>query len=155
MVTVTMQHKKMNDERNLMMKPTKATSKDASYLHSKTPVTLISEDVVIEEDNRICYFDASIDFENQGVEFRFAFFDSDMDSLKHMDCSNPVTEIYSIEPGLYFAIIDFNQELLRIYIDFDSGLGYSNVATEPSTSLRINAVRSDFTKFVNELASLH
>ncbi|HCW8870562.1 TPA: hypothetical protein OYK14_002152, partial [Staphylococcus aureus] len=51
--------------------------------------------------------------------------------------------------------IDFNQELLCIYIDFDSGLRHSNMATESGISLRINVAKSDFTKFINELASLH
>ncbi|MDF4071778.1 hypothetical protein P3W82_21420, partial [Staphylococcus aureus] len=42
-----------------------------------------------------------------------------------------------------------------IYIDFDSGLRHSNMATESGISLRINVTKSDFTKFINELASLH
>ncbi|KDP52681.1 hypothetical protein CO86_1764, partial [Staphylococcus aureus subsp. aureus CO-86] len=54
-----MQHEKMNDERNLTMKPTKVILKDASYLHSKTSITFILKDVVIEEDNKIYYFDTS------------------------------------------------------------------------------------------------
>ncbi|HHV6090515.1 TPA: hypothetical protein ACUL0C_002497 [Staphylococcus aureus] len=120
------------------MKPTKVILKDASYLHSKTSITFILKDVVIEE-----------------VKFEFALFDSDMDNLKHMDYDNPVTEIYFIEPDLHFTIIDFNQELLCIYIDFDSGLRHSNMATESGISLRINVAKSDFTKFINELASLH
>ena len=66
-----------------------------------------------------------------------------------------VTEIYFIEPDLHFTIIDFNQELLCIYIDFDSGLRHSNMAKESGISLRINVAKSDFTKFINELASLH
>lgn len=50
---VIMQHEKMNDERNLTMKPTKVILRDASYLHSKTSITFILKDVVIEEDNKI------------------------------------------------------------------------------------------------------
>ncbi|HCY0116405.1 TPA: hypothetical protein O0257_001527, partial [Staphylococcus aureus] len=88
------------------MKPTKVILKDASYLHSKTSITFILKDVVIEEDNKIYYFDTSATFEDQEVKFEFALFDSDMDNLKHMDCDNPVTEIYFIEPDLHFTIID-------------------------------------------------
>ncbi|HHP5389015.1 TPA: hypothetical protein ACSCV5_002673 [Staphylococcus aureus] len=137
------------------MKPTKVILKDASYLHSKTSITFILKDVVIEEDNKIYYFDTSATFEDQEVKFEFALFDSDMDNLKHMDYDNPVTEIYFIEPDLHFTIIDFNQELLCIYIDFDSGLRHSSMAKESGISLRINVAKSDFTKFINELASLH
>lgn len=49
---VIMQHEKMNDERNLTMNSTKVILKDASYLHSKTSITFILKDVVIEEDNK-------------------------------------------------------------------------------------------------------
>ncbi|TXO21695.1 hypothetical protein FVP26_03355, partial [Staphylococcus aureus] len=82
-------------------------------------------------------------------------FDSDMDNLKYIEYDNPVTEIYFIEPDLHFTIIDFNQELLCIYIDFDSGLRHSNMVTESGVSLRINVTKSGFTKFINELVSLH
>ncbi|HHA0434557.1 TPA: hypothetical protein ACOE1S_002386 [Staphylococcus aureus] len=126
------------------MKPTKVILRDASYLHSKTSITFILKDVVIEEDNKIYYFDTSATFEDQEVKFEFALFDSDMDNLKHMDYDNPVTEIYFIEPDLHFTIIDF-----------DSGLRHSNMATESGISLRINIAKSDFTKFINELASLY
>ena len=68
---VIMQHEKMKDERNLTMKPTKVILKDASYLHSKTSITFILKDVVIE-DNEIYYFDTSATFEDQEVEFEFA-----------------------------------------------------------------------------------
>lgn len=69
---VIMQHEKMNDERNLTMNSTKVILKDASYLHSKTSITFILKDVVIEEDNKIYYFDTSATFEDQEVEFEFA-----------------------------------------------------------------------------------
>lgn len=126
------------------MKPTKVILRDASYVHSKTSITFILKDVVIEEDNKIFYFDTSATFEDQEIKFEFALFDSDMDNLKHMEYDNPVTEIYFIEPDLHFMIIDF-----------DSGLRHSNMATESGISLRINVTKSDFTKFINELASLH
>lgn len=126
------------------MKPTKVILKDASYLHSKTSITFILKDVVIEEDNEIYYFDTSATFEDQEVEFEFALFDSDIDNLKHIEYDNPVTEIYFIEPDLHFTIIDFN-----------SGLRHSNMATESGISLRINVAKSGFTKFINELVSLH
>ncbi|MDF4071636.1 hypothetical protein P3W82_20670, partial [Staphylococcus aureus] len=118
------------------MKPTKVILRDASYVHSKTSITFILKDVVIEEDNKIFYFDTSATFEDQEIKFEFALFDSDMDNLKHMEYDNPVTEIYFIEPDLHFMIIDFNQEMLCIYIDFDSGLRHSNMATESGISLR-------------------
>ncbi|HDA2081610.1 TPA: hypothetical protein O4418_001727 [Staphylococcus aureus] len=139
------------------MKPTKVILKDASYLHSKTSITFILKDVVIEEDNKIYYFDTSATFEDQEIKFEFALFDSDMDNLKYIEYDNPVTEIYFIEPDLHFTIIDFNQELLCIYIDFDSdsGLRHSNMVTESGVSLRINVTKSGFTKFINELVSLH
>lgn len=38
------------------MKPTKVILKDASYLHSKTSITFILKDVVIEEDNKNLLF---------------------------------------------------------------------------------------------------
>ncbi len=73
------------------MKPTKVILRDASYLHSKTSITFILKDVVIE-DNKIYYFDTSATFEDQEVKFEFPLFDSDMDNLKHMDYDNPVTK---------------------------------------------------------------
>ncbi|MDQ7205056.1 hypothetical protein RCF46_10065, partial [Staphylococcus aureus] len=51
------------------MKPTKVILKDASYLHSKTSITFILKYVVIEEDNKIYYFDTSATFEDQEVKF--------------------------------------------------------------------------------------
>ncbi|HEI7353129.1 TPA: hypothetical protein ACSTPQ_002274 [Staphylococcus aureus] len=137
------------------MKPTKVILRDTSYLHSKTSITFILKEVVIEEDNKIFYFDTSATFEDQKVKFEFALFDSDMDNLKHIEYDNPVTEIYFIEPELHFTIIDFNRKLLCIYIDFDSGLRHSNMATDSGISLRINVTKTDFTKFINELVSLH
>ncbi|RZI07390.1 hypothetical protein EIG89_16470, partial [Staphylococcus aureus] len=131
------------------MKPTKVILKDASYLHSKTSITFILKDVVIEEDNKIYYFDTSATFEDQEIKFEFALFDSDMDNLKYIEYDNPVTEIYFIEPDLHFTIIDFNQELLCIYIDFDSGLRITNLVTESVVSLRINVTKSGFPNFIN------
>ncbi|MCS5349597.1 hypothetical protein NYT34_09770 [Staphylococcus aureus] len=137
------------------MNATKVILADASYLYSKASITFILKDVVIEEDNKIFYFDTSATFEDQEIKFELALFDSDMDNLKHLEYDNPVTEIYFIEPDLHFTIIDFSQELLCIYIDFDSGLRHSNMGTESGVSLRINVTKTDFTKFLNELASLN
>lgn len=137
------------------MNPTKVILTDSSYLHSKASITFILKDVVIEEESKIFYFDTNATFENQEIKFELALFDSDMDNLKHLEYDNPVTEICFIEPDLHFTIIDFNQELLCIYIDFDSGLRHSNMATDSGISLRINVTKTDFTKFINELASLH
>ncbi|MBO0928001.1 hypothetical protein J2P86_11465 [Staphylococcus sp. 30400_3112M30941] len=137
------------------MNTTKVILADASYLHSKASITFILKNVVIEEGNKIFYFDTSATFEDQDIKFELALFDSDMDNLKNLEYDNPVTEIYFIEPDLHFTIIDFSQELLCIYIDFDSGLRHSNMATESGISLRINVTKTDFTKFLNELASLN
>ncbi len=134
---------------------TKIILADASYVHSNTSITFILKNVVIEEGNKIFYFDTSATFEDQDIKFELALFDSDMDNLKNLEYDNPVTEIYFIEPDLHFTIIDFSQELLCIYIDFDSGLRHSNMATESGISLRINVTKTDFTKFLNELASLN
>ena len=90
------------------MKPTKVILKDASYLHSKTSITFILKDVVIEEDNKIYYFDTSATFEDQEIKFEFALFDSDMDNLKYIEYDNPVTEIYFIEPDVTSPIIAVN-----------------------------------------------
>lgn len=98
----------MNDERNLMMKFIKVILRDVFYLYSKILIIFILKDVVIEEDNKIYYFDISVIFEDQEVKFEFVFFDSDMDNLKYMDYDNFVIEIYFIEFDLYFMIIDFN-----------------------------------------------
>ncbi|UMT75053.1 hypothetical protein ML435_09345 [Staphylococcus roterodami] len=137
------------------MNTTKVILADASYLYSKASITFILKDVVIEEDNKIFYFDTSATFEDQDIKFELALFDSDMDNLKHLEYDNPVTEINFIEPDLHFTIIDFSQELLCIHIDFDSGLRHSNMGTESGFSLRINVIKTDFTKFLNELASLN
>ncbi|MBE5666996.1 hypothetical protein HU002_08870 [Staphylococcus sp. SS251] len=137
------------------MNTTKVILADASYLYSKASITFILKDVVIEEDNKIFYFNTSATFEDQDIKFELALFDSDMDNLKHLEYGNPVTEINFIEPDLHFTIIDFSQELLCIYIDFDSGLRHSNMGTESGVSLRINVTKTDFTKFLNELASLN
>ncbi|MBE5676820.1 hypothetical protein HUZ99_10335 [Staphylococcus sp. SS87] len=137
------------------MNTTKVILADASYLYSKASITFILKDVIIEEDNKIFYFDTSATFEDQDIKFELALFDSDMDNLKNLEYDNPVTEINFIEPDLHFTIIDFSQELLCIYIDFDSGLRHSNMGTESGVSLRINVTKTDFTKFLNELASLN
>lgn len=54
----------MNDERNLMMKFIKLILKDVFYLYSKILIIFILKDVVIEEDNKIYYFDISVIFED-------------------------------------------------------------------------------------------
>ncbi|GJF52272.1 hypothetical protein [Staphylococcus argenteus] len=133
---------------------TKIILADASYVHSNTSITFTLKDEVFDEDNKIFYLDTCATYENQEIKLELALFDSDLDYLKHLEVDNPVTEIYFIEPDLHFTIIDCNQELLCIYIDFDSGLRHSNMVTESGISLRINVTKTDFTKFINELASL-
>ncbi|EIM5197211.1 hypothetical protein LM955_002289, partial [Staphylococcus pseudintermedius] len=111
---------------------------DSSYESSNTSLTLKLKRIENDEDSKVYYLDAVLEFENEKAETELAVFDFDIDFLKNLEYSFPVTDIYFTEPDISLTVIDYESDELCIYVNLDSGLKHKNESTDSGLSIRLN-----------------
>ncbi|EJL1285065.1 TPA: hypothetical protein LQO50_001571, partial [Staphylococcus pseudintermedius] len=117
---------------------------DSSYESSNTSLTLKLKRIENDEDSKIYYLDAVLEFENEKAETELAVFDFDIDFLKNLEYSFPVTDIYFTEPDISLTVIDYESDELCIYVNLDSGLKHKNESTDSGLSIRLNVEKQVF-----------
>lgn len=127
---------------------------DSSYESSNTSLTLKLKRIENDEDSKIYYLDAVLEFENEKAETELAVFDFDIDFLKNLEYSFPVTDIYFTEPDISLTVIDYESDELCIYVNLDSGLKHKNESTDSGLSIRLNVEKQVFDNFINQIILL-
>lgn len=97
-------------------------------------------------------YKAKLTYENIVTNKEFAFFKEDIDLLEDFQLLEKVEFIYFIEPDLSFTVIDLEDNDILLYINLDSGITFSNIATDSGLSIRMNTTIQEFNHFINALS---
>ena len=108
----------------------------------------------MDEGLKIYYFDVMTRFENQQIETELAIFDDEIQRLKDVEFTQPLTKLYFLEPDISLTVIEVKKDEFCVYVTLDSGLRMHNIATESGLSVRLNVAKSSFKQFINEIASI-
>ncbi len=143
------------NRRNDNMKSKYITLKDNAYAYSQSSLSFVLRNSLVEEGERIYYFDVFITVENIKYKLKIALFDSDFDNLKGFKYDTPISECYFIEPDFHLTVLHFGNEDLVVYVNIDSGLRYANVVTESGIAIKLNVTKDKFDYFINQLLSIN
>ncbi|REH86944.1 hypothetical protein DOS58_00725 [Staphylococcus felis] len=143
------------NRRNDNIKSKYITLKDNAYAYSQSSLSFVLRNSLVEEGERIYYFDVFITVENIKYKLKIALFDSDFDNLKGFKYGTPISECYFIEPDFHLTVLHFGDEDLVVYVNVDSGLRYANVATESGIAIKLNVTKDKFDHFINQLLSIN
>ncbi len=97
-------------------------------------------------------YKAKLTYDNNEINEEFSFFKEDIDLLESFQLLETVEFIYFIEPDLSFTLIDLDDNDILLYINLDSGITFSNIATDSGLSIRINTTVQEFKHFINALS---
>ncbi|WP_281199866.1 hypothetical protein [Staphylococcus schleiferi] len=128
--------------------------KDDAYEESNVSITFTLKNICMDEGLKIYYFDAMTRFENQQIETELAIFDDEIQRLKDVEFTQPLTKLYFLEPDISLTVIEVKKDEFCVYVTLDSGLRMHNIATESGLSVRLNVAKSSFKQFINEIASI-
>lgn len=96
-------------------------------------------------------FDVICSYESNKIQTCITLFEDDFQNLDDFKIDSIPYEIDFLEPDLSFTIIDNEEGDIIVYINFDSGLRHSNIATESGISLKLNSTEKEFTSFIQSL----
>ncbi|MBA8762937.1 hypothetical protein [Staphylococcus coagulans] len=128
--------------------------KDDAYEKSNVSITFTLKNISMDEELKIYYFEVMTQFENQQIETELAIFNDEIQHLKDLEFTPPITKLYFLEPDISLTVIEVEKDEFCVYVNLDSGLRMHNIATESGISVRLNVAQSSFKQFINEIASI-
>ncbi|QLK86448.1 hypothetical protein [Staphylococcus sp. 17KM0847] len=131
------------------------TLKDMHYHYNNISLTLFLTEVVRNENEAsLFYFDVKVTYDHHTQYSKCVLFDNELHHLVLSESETPIQELYFIEPELSFTIIKVEHRFFCMYINFDSGINYSQVATESGLAIKINVTPKQLNIFLSELRAL-
>ncbi|MBA8763012.1 hypothetical protein [Staphylococcus coagulans] len=128
--------------------------KDDAYEKSNVSITFTLKNIRMDEGLIIYYFEVMTQFENQQIETELAIFNDEIQHLKGLEFTPPITKLYFLEPDISLTVIEVEKDEFCVYVNLDSGVRMHNIATESGISVRLNVAQSSFKQFINEIASI-
>lgn len=120
--------------------------KDKDYAENNVAVKLTKK-----EERDVCtIYDVTLHYDKHVVSKEIALFEEDVQLIHTYKLKDNVDFLYFTEPDLSFTIIDLDDDIL-VYVNFDSGIEYSTIATDSGLSIRLNL---SYDAFVNFLSSV-
>ncbi len=105
------------------------------------------------DDIKHIFFKVKVTYESSIIEKELVLFEDDIQNLDISNFTNNSPDYFFNEPDIWLTIIQLNKNDLILYINFDSGLIQSNMATESGLSVRMNVTKESFNIFVNNIKS--
>ncbi|MCO4097495.1 hypothetical protein [Macrococcoides canis] len=120
--------------------------KDRDYKENNIALTLVKK-----EERDVCtVYNLMISYDNSNVSKEIALFEEDILLMNTYKLDSTLNFLYFTEPDLSFTIIDLEDGIL-VYINLDSGIEYSNIATDSGLSIRLNLTYESFTRFLSSI----
>ncbi|MBQ5153504.1 hypothetical protein D6861_005480 [Macrococcoides caseolyticum] len=120
--------------------------KDRDYKENNIALILVKK-----EERDVCtVYNLIISYDNRNVSKEIALFEEDIFLMNTYKLENTLNFLYFTEPDLSFTIIDLEDSIL-VYINLDSGIEYSNIATDSGLSIRLNITYDSFTRFLSSI----
>ncbi|WP_323702522.1 hypothetical protein [Mammaliicoccus sp. Dog046] len=92
-----------------------------------------------------------VSYDRMQFEKEIVFFENEIESLDINHFTNNSPDFYFYEPDFWFTIFRQDEDELIVYLNFDSGLIHSNMATESGQSVRMNTTVEAFNTFLHDL----
>ncbi len=105
------------------------------------------------DDIKHIFLKVKVTYESSAIEKDLVLFEDDLQNLDISNFTNNSPDYFFNEPDIWLTIIQLNKNDLILYINFDSGLIQSNMATESGLSVRKNVTKESFNIFVNNIKS--
>lgn len=105
------------------------------------------------DDIKHIFLKVKVTYESSVIEKDLVLFEDDIQNLDINNFTNNSPDYFFNEPDIWLTIIQLDKNDLILYINFDSGLIQSNMATESGLSVRMNVTKESFITFINNLKS--
>ncbi|WP_239734141.1 hypothetical protein [Mammaliicoccus sp. H-M33] len=128
--------------------------KDVDFKENNILLSLDHIESKTIDDIKHIYFNMIITYENSSIKREITFFEDDISDLNISSFTNDSPDYFFNEPDFWLTVIQLNNNDLIIYINFDSGLIHTNMATESGFSIRMNITKDSFDIFIKNLKSI-
>ncbi|MBF0736854.1 hypothetical protein E4T73_01595 [Staphylococcus arlettae] len=127
--------------------------KDNNYKCSNISISLKHKNTYVEDDLRTIIFDLTVTYEDNTINDEFVLFSSEIDQLNNLTDKLDKTEYAFYEPNISFTVFESITTDIIFYLNFDSGLNYSNSPSDSGPSIRLEVDKNTFVAFINEIKS--
>lgn len=128
--------------------------KDVDFKENNILLSLDHIESKTIDDIKHIYFNMIITYENSSIKREITFFEDDISDLNISSFTNDSPDYFFNEPDFWLTVIQLNNNDLILYINFDSGLIHTNMATESGFSIRMNITKDSFDIFIKNLKSI-
>ncbi|MGJ5712802.1 hypothetical protein ACSBRB_06295 [Staphylococcus auricularis] len=128
--------------------------KDVSFKENNILLSLVHIESKTIDDIKHIYFNMIITYGNSSIKREIMLFEDDILNLSISNFTNDSPDYFFIEPDFWLTVIQLNNNDLILYINFDSGLIHTNIATESGFSIRMNITKDSFDTFIKNLKSI-
>lgn len=127
--------------------------KDNNFKENNIQFSLEHVESITTDDIKNIYFKLFATYEDSSIEKEIVLFEEDIQNLSIDSFTNNSPDYFFIEPDFWLTLIKVDQKEFILYINFDSGLHHSQMATESGFSLRMNISKDSFNVFLNNFKS--
>lgn len=128
--------------------------KDVDFKENNILLSLDHIESKTIDDIKHIYFNMIITYENSSIKREVILFEDDISDLNISNFTNDSPDYFFNEPDFWLTVIQLNNNDLILYINFDSGLIHTNMATESGFSIRMNITKDSFDIFIKNLKSI-
>lgn len=128
--------------------------KDVSFKENNILLSLVHIESKTIDDIKHIYFNMIITYGNSSIKREIMLFEDDILNLSISNFTNDSPDYFFIEPDFWLTVSQLNNNDLILYINFDSGLIHTNIATESGFSIRMNITKDSFDTFIKNLKSI-
>ncbi|BCU51728.1 hypothetical protein ACUW9N_000954 [Staphylococcus auricularis] len=128
--------------------------KDVSFKENNILLSLDHTESKTIDDMKHIYFNMIITYENSSIKREIMLFEDDILNLNISNFTNDSPDYFFIEPDFWLTVIQLNNNDLILYINFDSGLIHTNIATDSGFSIRMNITKDSFDLFIKNIKSI-
>ncbi|WP_278926475.1 hypothetical protein [Staphylococcus auricularis] len=128
--------------------------KDVSFKENNILLSLDHTESKTIDDIKHIYFNMIITYENSSIKREIMLFEDDILNLNISNFTSDSPDYFFIEPDFWLTVIQLNNNDWILYINFDSGLIHTNIATDSGFSIHMNITKGSFDTFIKNLKSI-
>lgn len=131
-----------------------AVLKDIDFKENNILFSLEHLETKTIDDIKHIFLKVKVTYESSAIEKDLVLFEDDLQNLDISNFTNNSPDYFFNEPDFWLTVIQLNDNELILYINFDSGLIHTNMATESGFSIRMNIMKDSFDVFIKNLKSI-
>ena len=127
--------------------------KDNNYKCSNISISLNHKNTYVEDDLRTIIFALTVTYEDNTINDEFVLFSPEIDQINNLTDKLDKIEYAFYELNISFTVFESITTDIIFYLNFDSGLNYSNSPSDSGPSIRLEVDKNTFIAFINEIKS--